>query len=92
MRKDDPVEKIIAGALDITGITYLREINGLDFYLPWSDVSIEVKQFHSARISKQMARAENVIAIQGRGAAELFAQIIVSALRVGAPVFRKDAR
>lgn len=79
----DPIEAIIAAALCKAGISYLHETDmnaedslGLDFYLPEMDVYIEVKQFHSARISRQMAQAPNVIAIQGRDAAHVFADLI----------------
>ena len=75
----DPIEKIIATALTNAGLEYKSDFGGgavLDFYIPQWDVHIEVKQFHSPRIAKQMARAENVIAIQGRNAAEWFATLL----------------
>lgn len=50
--------------------------SGLDFYLPDLDIYIEVKQFHSDRIAKQMARRPNVIAIQGRGAVLTFCAML----------------
>jgi len=37
----------------------------LDFYLPYYGIYIEVKRFHSDRISKQLQYADNVIVIQG---------------------------
>lgn len=66
----DPLEDAIEAALKEAGIRYVRDRDGLvpshlDFYLPDADVYIEVKRFHSDRIGGQMARAENVIAVQG---------------------------
>lgn len=77
---EDPMEKIVRAALREAGIEFVEErdkrARGLDFYLPRSDVHIEVKQFHSNRIAEQMSRAPNVIAIQGIGAAKLFAALV----------------
>lgn len=79
----DPVEKIVADALDASRLIYETENHpdalGLDFYLPFLGVHIEVKQFHSDRISEQMSRVPNVIAIQGVEAAKLFAKILTGA-------------
>lgn len=78
----DPMEKIVREALDAANIFFVEEEDeralGLDFYLPIVDVHIEVKQFHSERISEQMSRAPNVIAIQGIEAARLFAKMLLS--------------
>jgi hypothetical protein len=70
MRTSDPLETKIAAALDAAGIKYLTEYEGkspanLDFYLPDHDLYLEIKGGHSGRISGQMARHHNVIAIQG---------------------------
>jgi len=78
---EDPMEKLIADALTFAGIPFTREgqkgaVHTLDFHLPESDVYVEVKQFHSDRISDQMARAPNVIAAQGRPAVEFLARLI----------------
>lgn len=75
---NDPIEKIVADALTRAGLQFITDegganSTGLDFYLTGHDIHIEVKQFHSPRIAEQMARAPNVIAIQGRAAAEWFA-------------------
>jgi NMD protein affecting ribosome stability and mRNA decay len=71
----DHLEKKIAEAMDEVGIEFIHESEnkeqGLDFYLPYFDVYIEVKQFHSDRISRQMESKDNVIAVQGRKSAEL---------------------
>jgi hypothetical protein len=74
----DPMERMIADALDCNGIRYVHEEPNtrLDFYLPDFDVYIEVKQFHSDWIARQMSRASNVIALQGRRSCELFAALI----------------
>jgi hypothetical protein len=75
----DPVERIIADALDAAGLAYTRGPEtpaGLDFHLPLFDLHIECKQFHSPRIAGQMARAGNVVAVQGIGAAHVLASWI----------------
>jgi hypothetical protein len=79
----DPMERLIASALDKAGVAYKTDMGGgnpagLDFYLPWIDVHIEVKQFHSPRISEQMSRADNVIVAQGAVAVRLLAQMIAA--------------
>jgi hypothetical protein len=70
MRVSEPLETKIAAALDAAGIEYLTDYEGkspanLDFYLPDYDLYLEIKGGHSDRISGQMARHHNVIAIQG---------------------------
>lgn len=74
----DPVEQIIADALDYCHVEYVREREPerLDFYLPRWKLHIEVKQFHSDRIAEQMSRAPNVIAVQGIEAARWLAAAI----------------
>lgn len=63
----DPVEREMQELLDYLGIPYRLEKEGgkhkLDF--DCGNVFIEVKQFHTDRLSEQMARAPNVIAFQG---------------------------
>lgn len=76
---DDPLEKMVSEALDAAGVRYFRESDAenpsrLDFYLADLDVAIEVKRFHSPRIADQMARAQNVIALQGEAAVRWFCQ------------------
>ena len=70
----DPVEQIIADALDAVGIEYRRGFGGLDFYLAASGVWIECKRFYSPRIAEQMARQPRVIAVQSIEAAQLLAR------------------
>ncbi len=79
---DDPMERIVAIALNDAGIDYVRDYggenpSGLDFRLA-NGIEIEVKRFHSPRIADQMARAENVIAVQGKEAVEFFAGLLRS--------------
>lgn len=76
MSYSDPVEDLVESALKSRAIPYERDRLGLDFYLPDWGIYIEVKQFHSRRIAEQMSRTPNVIAIQGIGAARLFAFLI----------------
>lgn len=74
----DPVERIVADALDRVGVVYQTHNSlELDFYLPSYEIYIEVKQYHSPRISEQMSRNPNVIAIQGIEAARAFADLLL---------------
>ncbi len=77
----DHLEKRLADALLEAGIEFVHESEskdqGLDFYLPLFDVYIEVKQFHAARISKQMSSKDNVIALQGSKSVELFVAVLL---------------
>ncbi len=77
----DPMESIIADALRDAGVAFLTDDggqtrDGLDFNLPEEGISIEVKRFHSPRISEQMSRTENVLVAQGEDAVKLLAQMI----------------
>lgn len=68
---NDPLEQMIAVALDNAGIKYFTDYEGkspanLDFFLPDLDIYLEIKSGHSKRISKQMTRHQNIIAIQGQ--------------------------
>lgn len=76
----DPVEAIVRDGLTKAGIAFVEEEDPralrLDFFVPAFNVHIEVKQFHTDRISEQMSRAPNVIAIQGTEAAVFFAAAI----------------
>ncbi len=79
-RPTDPMELLIAEALDDAGIDYVTDFNGgnpsgLDFKLA-NGIEIEVKRFHSPRVAEQMGRAENVIAVQGEAAIRYFADLI----------------
>jgi hypothetical protein len=102
----DPMESLIATALENAGITFTtgeggKNPTGLDFGLS-NGVQIEVKRFHSARIAEQMSRAENVIAAQGVDAVVFLAGAIsaiganqtaeVQALRADNDRLRKAAQ
>jgi hypothetical protein len=82
----DPMEQLVTDALDKAGIEYSTEGEesnvGLDFYIPDCDLHIEVKQFHSNRIARQMARAENVIAVQGEASVRWLCALIAKPARV----------
>ena len=74
----DPMEKLVFTALLYGGYTFRwgeDTVSKLDFEVdtPEGVVAIEVKQFHSDRIAKQMSRAENVIAVQGKWAVHMLA-------------------
>lgn len=74
------LEQRMAQALDSAGIQYRTDFEGgvpeaLDFFLPDFGIHIEVKGGHSPRISKQMARSRNVIAVQGKQAVECLARL-----------------
>ena len=74
-------EAVIRDALKREGFKFTEETDpanaGLDFYLSNYDLAIEVKAMHSPRIAEQMSRHKNVIAVQGIGAAEFVAAMLV---------------
>lgn len=77
----DPIEQIVANALDQANISYNRnetESGGrqIDFFLPAMSLWIEVCQFYTPRKIGQLSQLPNVMLIQGRGAAEAFARLI----------------
>jgi hypothetical protein len=92
----DPVEKIIADALGDIPFTMEGEPEhpegSLDFYVPSWGVFIEVKRFHSPRISDQMSRQPNVIAVQGMDAAIAFAELIHCFHAILPPDFKPKQR
>lgn len=61
----DPLERIVAVALNNAGIKYIMNVNRLDFYLPEHNVYIEVKRAATDRIIEQCERVPNVIVVQG---------------------------
>lgn len=80
MRPTDPMERLIYDALVDADMDFTTDYgggnpSGLDFRLA-NGVEIEVKQYHSPRISDQMSRADNVIVAQGRKACEMLAEMI----------------
>ncbi len=72
------MEQKIEDALVVTGIPFECGPNAttLDFWIPAWNLHIEVKQFHSERIGRQMAQAPNVIVAQGAAAVEWLAEMI----------------
>lgn len=73
----DPMERMVAEAFEAAGIGYRTNATcGLDFAIDGEPVFIEVKQFHTPRIAEQMARVDNVVAIQGRQAMLWFASLV----------------
>lgn len=79
----DHLEKLVGDSLTEARINFDHESEGgiaaefgLDFYIPAADVFIEVKQYHSDRIAKQTARANDVIVLQGENAVKLFATLL----------------
>ncbi|MBO9428692.1 hypothetical protein [Sulfitobacter sp. R18_1] len=85
-RKDDPMEKMLRDGLIAGDFAFTEdgkpgsEVNkALDFHLSEEGVHIEVKQFHSDRISKQMARSDNIIAAQGAVAVKFLADLLANA-------------
>ena len=80
----DPMDKLVFTALLYGGYTFRwgeNTVSKLDFEVdtPEGVVAIEVKQFHSDRIAKQMSRAENVIAVQGKRAVHMLAGLLEGA-------------
>lgn len=79
---EDPMEKHVRDTLQMKGIKFTEEQapenQRLDFFVPSLGLHIEVKQFHSPRISNQMARVPNIIAIQGLGAAKAFRKLLLA--------------
>jgi len=83
----DPLEQIIATALDTCGLTYETDFggtnpSGLDFRLS-NGLEIEVKRFHTPRIAEQTSRAPVLIVLQGERAVRFFAMMLVQAARKG---------
>lgn len=77
----DPIEDMVAAALDATGLFYLRgqKTGEPDFILPGLNLEIECKQFYSERAVRQLDGKENIILIQGRAAASGFMSLLHAA-------------
>ena len=79
---EDPIERIVREALEHAGHAYERDkevesgSRSIDFYLPETDLWIEVCQFYTPRKIAQLSHLPDVVLIQGRGAAEAFARLI----------------
>lgn len=76
MHFSDHLERNLADFLDSKNISFIHESQDkaqvLDFYLPDFGVYIEVKQYHTDRIARQMATQDEVIVIQGKIALQFF--------------------
>lgn len=76
----DFLEEHLGKQLEFNGISFVHESQnknqGLDFYLPKYDIYIEIKQFYSERILKQLSVKDNVILLQGKKAVDLFIEMI----------------
>jgi len=82
VRQDDPIEAIVAEALELSGVRFTREGKGyseppLDFHLPQVDAYIEVCQFWTPRKVEQLKGREDVILVQGRAAALAFEWLLL---------------
>lgn len=81
---NDPMESRVRDALSTVGLKFTEGDKNparLDFLIEEHGIYIEAKQFHSDRIAEQMARAPNVIAVQGRDAVEWLSRLIETAGR-----------
>lgn len=73
---------MVEAGLVLAGIPYKTENDNdkkLDFYLPTLDIYIECKQFHTPRTLLQLAKADNVIIVQGKKSAEWLVDILEKA-------------
>lgn len=59
----DPVEAEIAALLDLLGVEYVHNTNGIDFKC--GDIYIEAKAYFAERVTKQMNSVQNIIVFQG---------------------------
>lgn len=81
----DPLERQVETALRHKKLQYVHEsqskeaTQGLDFYLPTLGVHIEVKQFHTDRIARQMQQARDVVVLQGQQAVDFFCSLMAVA-------------
>lgn len=79
----DFLEESLGESLNGKGIEFIHESEiktepVLDFHLPEHDIHIEIKQFYSDRIIKQLQSKQNVIVLQGRKAVDFFNKLISS--------------
>ena len=79
-----PLERAVENALTAAREHFTcepHEGQRLDFHLTERDVFIEVKAWHTPRISDQMASQRNVIALQGPEAVAFFCAALVMCSR-----------
>jgi hypothetical protein len=77
-----PMEAMVRRSLKDAGITFVEgdaNAHRLDFDLPEFGLAIEVKRYHSERISEQMSRTPNVIVLQGEAAIRFFCEALTEA-------------
>lgn len=74
----DELEQMVGEALYEAGIEFKHESDGarLDFYIPKFDCLIEVKKYHSKRISLQLAPHSDVILLMGKKAVNEFCNLL----------------
>jgi hypothetical protein len=73
------LEREIRQALEMSGRKFVEEhdtAERMDFYLPDYDIHIEVCRYYTPRKIDQLARAENVILVQGKKAAVMLARLL----------------
>lgn len=72
----DHLERKLGEFLESKNIAFIHESQDpqqpLDFYLPAFDVHIEIKQYHTERIVRQLETCDEVILIQGKVALDFF--------------------
>ena len=78
---EDPLEAEIKAALEARGVAFFTEdqpenLAKMDFFLPEQNLYIEVKGGHTPRITNQMAKHHNVIAVQGSQATKWFCEML----------------
>jgi hypothetical protein len=75
-----PLEKAVRDALIATGLAFQEDgIAGVDTkHLDFKvgDVYIEIKQRYSPRVDDQLARADNIIVLQGAEAVAFFCKLL----------------
>lgn len=76
----DHLEKQIGEILQECSFVFTHESEvsekQLDFKLKTSGVQIEIKQYHSDRIAKQLNQHENVIVLQGKKSVKFFCDLL----------------
>lgn len=76
----DHLEKKVGETLQDCGIEFTHDsevpYKQLDFNLTNSNIHIEIKQYHSDRIAKQMGQFNNVIALQGAKSVQFFCDLL----------------
>ena len=83
----DPLEAALLTLFEKYGIAFTRperdpnDPANLDFYLPAYDLYVEAKQFHTPRISDQLAKVpvrSNALVLMGMKSVEAFADLVAA--------------